>query len=104
MWLEECDFEFMVGNKHSNFSSFETPPGEIGDSEIKITLDSWAKRKVNLILLGKIRRIKSNKTPGFADNSFLKRGLEVITHWECKAKFGNFLVKKNTSLKRVKFL
>ena len=30
MWLEECDFDFMIEKKNSNFFSFETPPGTNG--------------------------------------------------------------------------
>ena len=36
MWLEECDFEFMIEKRNSNFFSFETPPGTNGASGKKI--------------------------------------------------------------------
>ena len=32
MWLEKCDFDFLLEKKNSNFFSFETPPGTNGAS------------------------------------------------------------------------
>ena len=36
MWLEDCDFEFMIEKRNSNFFSFGTPPRTNGASGEKI--------------------------------------------------------------------
>ena len=68
MWLEDCDFEFMIEKRNSNFFSFETPPGTNGSSGKKLqTIDkkltrcqkfSFFQRNWPLILLRLVKKVQ----------------------------------------------